>query len=60
MKKSKQNYFTKYFESNIKKLKNTGKELKASHHEKVLSLAHPIFQISIMNRQVIHLRNIMI
>ena len=43
MKKSKQNYFTKYFESNIKKLKNTGKELKASHHEKVLSLAHPIF-----------------
>ena len=30
MKKSKQNYFTKYFESNIKNLKNT--TLKASYH----------------------------
>ena len=29
MKKSKQNYFTKYFESNIKTLKNTGKGIKS-------------------------------
>ena len=29
MKKSKQNYVTKYFESNIKNLKTPGKELKA-------------------------------
>ena len=32
MKKSKQNYSTKYFESNIKNLKNNGRELKASFH----------------------------
>ena len=29
MKKSKQNYFTKYFESNIKNLKNTGKGIES-------------------------------
>ena len=29
MKKSKQNYFTKYFESNIKDLKNTWKGIKS-------------------------------
>ena len=29
MKKSKQNYFTKYFESNIKNLKNTWKGIKS-------------------------------
>ena len=29
MEKSKQNYFTKYFESNLKSLKNTWKEIKS-------------------------------
>ena len=35
MKKSKQNYFTKYFESNIKNLKNTWKGIKS-----IISLKH--------------------
>ena len=32
MKKSKQNYYTKYFESNIKNLKTHGRDLEASYH----------------------------
>ena len=46
MKKSKQSYFTKYFESIIKNLKNTGKGIESI--ESIISLknsasqAHPI------------------
>ena len=49
MKKSKQNYFAKYFESNIKNLKNEWKAIKSIISLKILPHAHPIFKISIVN-----------
>ena len=43
MKKSKQSYFRKYFEYNIKNLKNTWKGIKSIVSLKILAQAHPIF-----------------
>ena len=43
MEESKQNYFTKYFESNIKNLKNTWKRIKNVISLKNPAQVYPIF-----------------
>ena len=42
MKKSKQNYFTKFFENNLKNLKNTWKRIKSITSMKSYSLYFPM------------------